>query len=447
MALTRVKNWSTELLTSSDLNDEFNNLITNDALLGFPRTADAAFASFKATFDADADTYIQSSTDNELIVAIGGTLFTFKLSSGGLTVEGASGEPVAVWQPSINVSDNLIINGGFGVAQRGVGPFVSTSTPPNSDGEYLLDRWILLSDGNNVVSVDREILPTAVTAFGAFAVCKMTVLTGTRKFGIFQPIESFDSKKCRGGKLSLSFDARKLTGAPATQLRAGVVSWGTGTADVITSDIVSAWNAFGTNPSIAAGTGWTFLGDAPVALTDLTDTYQRFKIENITVPSTACNNLGVFIWIETDIGVGDGIYIGNVQLELGEHSTPFRARRYVEELAECQRFFERIGGVTATTYVGSGFFTSLNATAAVHLNYTRKRDATPVATSSAEMLVEGTGGTGTTTGGLGVAIVNERETTARINLTGIGGTAGADGSGCIANIVGAAAYIDIDAEL
>jgi hypothetical protein len=50
---------------------------------------------------------------------------------------------------------NAIINGDFKVSQRGT-TFTSATTPANSDDTYLLDRWVLLSDGNDIVSHKRH---------------------------------------------------------------------------------------------------------------------------------------------------------------------------------------------------------------------------------------------------------------------------------------------------
>lgn len=61
MAVSRVKTWSAgEILTASDLNAEFNNLINNGTSMAFPLTANASAGSFKittlaaATADGDA---------------------------------------------------------------------------------------------------------------------------------------------------------------------------------------------------------------------------------------------------------------------------------------------------------------------------------------------------------------------------------------------------------
>ena len=45
---------------------------------------------------------------------------------------------------------NAIINGDFKIAQRGTS-FTAATTPLNDDDTYLLDRWKLLSDGDDVV--------------------------------------------------------------------------------------------------------------------------------------------------------------------------------------------------------------------------------------------------------------------------------------------------------
>lgn len=77
MAISRVKTWSSgEVLTASDLNAEFNNILNNPVALISPLTADFNFAGFKATnlrFEVQSATqsaaaegvvYWQSTEDN-----------------------------------------------------------------------------------------------------------------------------------------------------------------------------------------------------------------------------------------------------------------------------------------------------------------------------------------------------------------------------------------------
>src|SRR3990167_5539313 len=85
---------------------------------------------------------------------------------------------------------NALINGAMMVAQRGAS-FTSATTPANSDDTYLLDRWILLSDGNDIVDVDQSTdAPTnGLNSIG------LVVETIDKKFGILQIIEQ---KNCIG---------------------------------------------------------------------------------------------------------------------------------------------------------------------------------------------------------------------------------------------------------
>ena len=49
MALSRVKVWAAEILTFSDLNAEFNNILNNPISLISPLTANVAAGGFKIT--------------------------------------------------------------------------------------------------------------------------------------------------------------------------------------------------------------------------------------------------------------------------------------------------------------------------------------------------------------------------------------------------------------
>ena len=231
---------------------------------------------------------------------------------------------------------NLLTNGDFRVVQRGTS-FTAATTPANNDDTRILDRWVLLSDGNDRVDVTQE---TSVVPTGAFAAIKLDVETvsagpNAEKFGIVQYREARDSVPLQGKTLSLSFKARTTSGAVITNLRAGIVAW-TGTADVITSDLVSAWNASGTNPTLA--TNWAFQ-NAPVNIALTADSFTLHKIEGVTM-SSSVKNVAVFFWIDdTDHIAGDVVYITEVQLEIGDLAHDFQRRTFADELHQCQRFF------------------------------------------------------------------------------------------------------------
>src|SRR3990167_2953323 len=94
---------------------------------------------------------------------------------------------------------NALINGDFRVAQRGTS-FTGATTPANSDDTYLLDRWILLSDSNDIVDVTQVTTPVPT---GAYAAIGLDVETANAKFAILQVIEARDSSRFKSGTASL----------------------------------------------------------------------------------------------------------------------------------------------------------------------------------------------------------------------------------------------------
>lgn len=226
---------------------------------------------------------------------------------------------------------NVLTNGDFRIAQRGT-TFDATTAPLNSDDTVLLDRWVLLSDGNDVVDVSQE---TSVVPVGSYAAIKFDVETANKKFGILQIIEGKDAEALIGGVCSLSFQARR-TGTSIANLRAAVIAWDS-TVDVVTSDVVSAWEAAGTNPTLVAN--WTY-ENTPASLAALTTAFQTFKIENISIDTASTTNIAVFIWIDdVTTTVGDFLYITDVQLELGPNATPFQRRLHAQEKALARWFY------------------------------------------------------------------------------------------------------------
>lgn len=241
--------------------------------------------------------------------------------------------------------DNALINGQFLTPQRGT--FFDSTTPAggpfNTDDTYLFDRWLHLSDGNNIVDVSQE--KTTVPIDSATGL-KMIVRTADKKFGIFQILDRNDTELgFDGDTASLSFEARNDGTESIGAIRAMVLAW---TLDgAVVSDPVSTWNAAGSNPTLA--TNWSY-ADTPVALPGLITSFQTFKIEGITIP--AAFNVGVFIWVDdVTLALGDSLFIGNVKLERGLVATPYRPLSEGADLALCQRSYKRVGkGVRAEAF-------------------------------------------------------------------------------------------------
>jgi len=244
---------------------------------------------------------------------------------------------------------NRIINGDFSVAQRGTS-FTSTSSA-NNDDTYTLDRWYILSDGNDTIDVTQD--TTTVPANQKYAIA-LDVETVNKKFGIAQIIENANCVGLIGGNVTLSFKAKVSATTKLDNVKAAVVAW-SGTADTVTSDIISAWNVEGTNPTLIANATYE---NTPANL-NVTTSYATYSLTaNIDTASTT--NVIVFIWSDvTDTTLGDFLYIADVQLEAGTVATPFERRSYRQELALCQRYYQRlVGGVfgSGTTYAGGYAF-------------------------------------------------------------------------------------------
>ena len=234
---------------------------------------------------------------------------------------------------------NKIINGDFIISQRGT-TFTASDvggnvTGNNNDDKYTLDRWYLLSDGNDIVDVNHN----SDNAPKAGQKCiRLDVETTNKKFGVAQIIESHYGSDLYGENVTLSFKAKVSSTTKLDNVKAGVVSW-VGTADSVTSDIISAWGAEGTNPTLIANAHFQ---NTPANL-GVTTEYQEFVIENVQVrPDT--KNLIVFLFSDvTDTTAGDFLFFTDVQLEQGETNTPFERRDHGEVLQQCQRYFQRSG--------------------------------------------------------------------------------------------------------
>lgn len=268
---------------------------------------------------------------------------------------------------------NVLYNGDFRIAQRGTS-FTSASTPANSDDTYLLDRWCLLSDGNDIVDVTQE---SSTVPSGALNAIKLEVETANKKFGILQILENKDAARLVGETVTLSFKARNAAADDATNsIKAAILSWDS-TADTVTSDVVSAWGADEVTPTFA--TNWT--AENTPAVQTLTQSYQTFSVSG-AVDTSSTNNVAVFIWCDNaDGAVDDAVYIADVKLEINSTASAFQPKPFGEELARCQRYFETSYSVGtapgASTQLGAERFRADGTTHLHGTNFTVSKRAAP----------------------------------------------------------------------
>ena len=246
---------------------------------------------------------------------------------------------------------NNIINGDFAVAQRGTS-FTSTSSA-NNDDTYTLDRWYILSDGNDAIDVTQE---TSVVPTNELTAIALDVETINKKFGIAQIIEQKNCVGLIGNTVTLSFKAKVSATTKLDNVKCAIVAW-SGTADTVTSDIISAWGAEGTNPTLIANATYE---NTPANLS-VTTSYVTYSV-SAAVDTASTKNIIVFIWSDvTDTTLGDFLYITDVQLEKGSAATDFEFLPIDVSLGRCLRYYYK-------EFVGSGktFAASVYATSATN---------------------------------------------------------------------------------
>ena len=237
---------------------------------------------------------------------------------------------------------NRLFNGSYAVAQRG------TTFTSNNDDTYNLDRWYVLSDGNDVVDITQN---TADAPPNQKFCIALDVETEDDKFGVAQIIENINCADLQGQTVTLSFQAKVSATTKLDNVKCAIVAW-SGTADSVTSDIISAWGAEGTNPTLIANATYE---NTPANLNVTTD-WATYTV-SAPIDTASTNNVIVFIWSDvTDTTAGDFLYLAGVQLEAGAVATPFERRPYGTELALCQRYFAKLSGDgSSTSGLGNGF--------------------------------------------------------------------------------------------
>jgi len=233
---------------------------------------------------------------------------------GTMTLNGISGLRVGtVDYPATGPlsNRNLIINGNFAINQRG-----GSNTAINT---YALDRWRSYGGPMGFTISQQDVLSTLSTSRYAMRFQRTSGNTQTNNTGVVQGIESKNCEGLAGTQLTLSFKAR--AGADLSSDLDARFFYGTGTDE---------------NP--VSMTGQTNDGGTDFTLTTSFATYTK----TVTVPASATQiSLAFAVTPTGTAGTNDWFEVTEVQVERGSVATPFEHRSYGDELARCQRYFER----------------------------------------------------------------------------------------------------------
>ena len=305
--------------------------------------------------------------------------------TGSLTVPAETGTVVTTASPSLG-RRNLIINGAMQVAQRG------TSFSGIATGTYYLDRWrIGLNLDNGSVNLEQS--SDAPDGFGSSlkltTATAETTIDGVNQVNISQRFEGQDIQSWAKGSAS----------AKSVTVSFWVKSSLTGTFTAELYDDDNNRHIAGTYTINSANT-WeyktiTFAGDTSGAI--VSDNGRSIDLRFWTQTSSyysggtlatswasfananAAESSGMPALLTTTNATWQ---ITGVQLEVGSLATPFEHRSYGEELALCQRYFERVGGDANYAQIGMG---ATRTTSQTYFNVSfkhRKRAAPSVSYAS-----------------------------------------------------------------
>ena len=192
---------------------------------------------------------------------------------------------------------NFTINGDMKVWQRG------TSFTTTNSSYYFADRWTMGSNVSNLtVSRNTEV---AVGPFPKKNTLRMTA-TGASGFDLYHLYEDWEALSNQ--TITISFWYK------------------TNVANVI----VRQWSTYSW-AEIPRSDNWSYFTTT-------------FTLGTLVSGSRAANTASFGLWAANGIVSGDYFEFTNYQLEIGSVATPFEQRSYGEELALCQRYYQRHGG-------------------------------------------------------------------------------------------------------
>ena len=345
---------------------------------------------------------------------------------------------------------NLVINGDQRIWQRGVGPISA-----NAGNTFCADRWQMGRYGSATGVFTGEQSTDAPDGFHNSV--KLTVTTsdtpsGDEAYLITQPFEG----------LTIDPLAYETSSAKTITVSFWVKSSVVGTYAVSMQD-GSAQRACTNSYTINSANTWEYksvtivgdtgsgnyeqglttkggmivfgLGGAGNRLASAMGTWYTSSGFTMSMPQSGGTN-----WIKTS---GATFQITGVQLEVGKVATPFEHRSYGEELAACQRYFERMT-FTSFQYTPIVCYNESTSNARGSLQYQVTKRAAPTfsATSNA-FVATSTGATGTP-----VSLTSDSQTVtnARVLITNSNSTL-VDGGASHIQMYISSGQISLDAEL
>ena len=254
-------------------------------------------------------------------------------SSGNATF---AGTPV----PNSSFLRNRIINGDMRIDQRNAGA-------SGTANQYTVDRFAYFgaaaSKGTWQQNAGSVTPPTGFTNYWGFTSSSAYTVGATEQFNLYQPVEGFNVSDLAWGTanaktVTLSFWVRSsLTGTFGGSIYNSAVNRSYPYSYTISS--ANTWEY--KTITVSGDTSGTWLTTNGIGL------YLNFSLG---AGSTVSGTAGAWAATRYDSATGatsvvgtNGatFYLTGVQLEVGTAATPFERRQYGQELALCQRYYEK----------------------------------------------------------------------------------------------------------
>lgn len=232
------------------------------------------------------------------------------------------------------VNDNIADNGDFIIAQRGTS-FTSTTTFPNDDSNYTLDRWkVGNSAGTTGVINVSQITNPADLPDGARAAMSLLHQQADKQAYIAQYYDADTTRTLLNKDVSLSFEIYN-SDASTKNFRAAILSW-QGAADNMPFYPVTTWQ---TANDLVFNTDFT-IENTTTTLTANATSWNRFTINGVNVDTANTNNLAVVIWTDEEMPNSYEWRVTKAKLEQSSIATVWKAKNVVDDELSCKNRFK-----------------------------------------------------------------------------------------------------------
>jgi hypothetical protein len=264
------------------------------------------------------------------------------VSPGLFEFEGPDGEPYKVDAENIGHSlfmlgrRNLIINGGFEVAQR-VDPTAQTAMVGISTRAYGPDRWSIINENTGALwdRVDTGMI--AETGLKSRYVSRLVKSTAAGQMGMYQIIEGAEVAPLRNSVVRVSAKMKKGIAATMDVFMCLVQLTSAGSLDVIPAALASAYNT-GSSPYVTLGANLYLVGSGFVNAS-LTNSWEEYTF-TATVPNT-CKNLILLIITQGQVNALDQLFVAEAGVYAGSGLVQWMNEDLTSIIQKCQRFYSK----------------------------------------------------------------------------------------------------------